>query len=109
MLLKLNLEKAFDRLERGFIRESLTYFIPSWSNLYFVLLLLQYLACSIGQPRMIVNQVGVFIKYTLSPIYLHLCMKMLSRHINMAADHHFCSPVKISRKGTPNLALNLYR
>ncbi|XP_028089245.1 uncharacterized protein LOC114289680 [Camellia sinensis] len=103
MLIKLDLEKAFDRLEWGFIRQVLTFF--NFPPLWIILIM----SCVSTSSIAILFNGGLTDSFTptrgirqgnpLSPCLSILCLEYLSITINKACDENLWAPIKLSRGG----------
>lgn len=104
MLIKLDLEKAFDRLEWGFIRQVLTFFNfpPLWINLIMSCVSTPSIAILFngGMTDSFTPTRGICQGDPLSPYLFILCLEYLSITINKACDDNLWAPIKISR-GVP--------
>lgn len=103
MLIKLDLEKAYDRLEWGFIRQVLHFFNfpPLWINLIMSIIssssmsiLFNGSATDTFSPSRGIRQGD-----PLSPYIFILCVEYLSIQITLACDNHTWRPIRTSRSG----------
>lgn len=103
MLLKIDLEKAFDRLKWAFIRETLMFFnlpenlvnlIMSWISTSSIEVLLNGRKINPFLPTRGIRQ-----RDPMSPYLFILCMEWLSRQIDNHVLMGYWQPCKISRKG----------
>lgn len=104
MLLKLDLEKAFDRLEWSFVRKTLLYFnipnsltelIVSCITTTTMSILINGICTSYFTPSRGIRQGDL-----LSPYIFIMCMEMLSRMINRSVDYLHWHSIRISKHGS---------
>lgn len=103
VLLKLDLQKAFDRREWSFIRQALHYlnFPPniiklimscvSTSSIY---ILINDTHTPFFSPSRGIRQCD-----SLSPCLFILCMELLTKNIDMTVDYQLRKPIRIARNG----------
>lgn len=103
MLLKLDLEKAFDRLEWSFIRRTLLYFniSPPLVSLIMSCVTTSSISILINGTRTpyFTPTRGIRQGDPLSPYLFIMCMEMLSRSIPLLVDYLQWKPICITRKG----------
>lgn len=97
MLLKLDLEKAFDKLEWSFIHYSLSSlnFPPTFINLIMSCITTSNISVLInGNPTEYFQPTrGIRQGDPLSPYLFIICLEMFSRRINTSVDYRIWSPV----------------
>lgn len=103
ILLKLDLEKVFDRLEWSFIRHILTYFNFPHSLISLIMSCISTSSISMlfnGMPtQYFLPSRGIRQGDPLSLYLLILCMEMLTRSIDHAVDYKQWSPITLFRSG----------
>ncbi|XP_075080592.1 uncharacterized protein LOC142166075 [Nicotiana tabacum] len=107
MILKVDLEKTFDRLEWYFIRESLFFFPFFHQNNHFNMSCLTTSSVSIlvngTQTRYFHPSRGIRQGDLISPYFCIICMKRLSRNIDSVVADKKWFPISINR-GCPRIS-----
>lgn len=109
MMLKIDLEKAFDRLELSFIRFSLASFNFPLKLISFIMSCVTTSSISI----LVNGKLTTSFKPTrenrqgdpISPYLFIICMESLTRLINQEINHNLWNPIKIGRVSTKLLHL----
>lgn len=110
-MIKIDLEKAFDRLEWSFIKYSLHYFNFPVNIINLIMDCITTSSISIlinGQPsQYFLPSRGIRQGDPLSPYIFIICMEVLCRDISKAVEETKWKPVKLSRNG-PKLSHLLF-
>lgn len=103
MIIKIDLEKAFDRLEWSFIRDSLFYFNfpPNLSKVIMSCITTSSIAILINGTKTDFFEPSRGIRQgdPISPYIFIICMERLSRMIDEAIVAHSWTPISISKSG----------
>lgn len=103
MLLKLDLEKAFDRLEWFFIRHALVYFNIPQSMISLIMSCVTTTSVSIlingSSTQYFTPSRGIHQGDPLPPYLFIMCMELLSRNISQSVDYLNWQHIRISNKG----------
>lgn len=103
MLLKLDLEKTFDKLEWSFIRRALSYFnIPPYM-IFLIMSCVTTTSISIlingSKTQYFTPTRGIRQDDPLSPYLFIMCMELFSRSISLSVDYLNWQPIRLSNKG----------
>lgn len=105
MMLKSDLEKAFDRLEWSFIRQTLTHFNFPPPLIELIMSCVTTTITSIlfnGTPTQAFKPSrGIGQGHPLSPYLFIMCMKMFSQSINLAVDYQSWDPIYLNKQAPP--------
>lgn len=103
MLLKIDLEKAFNRLEWSFIRQILFYFNLPTPMISLILSCVTTTSISVlingSKTQFFTPTRGIRQGDPLSPYLFIMCMEMLSRSISCSVDYLQWKPIRLSKNG----------